>query len=71
MDLQHVDVGAEAGDGGVDGVEDVFPAQADTVYHLTVVGGDAADVGGAVVGRDAEVALGEDDDPVAGDVELL
>jgi hypothetical protein len=46
-------------------------SQADTVHHLTIVGGHAADIGGQVVGCDAKVALGEDDDAVAGDLELF
>jgi hypothetical protein len=71
VDLQDVNISAEPGDGGVDGVQDVFARQADSVYHLAVVGGDAADVGGGVVGRDTEVALGEDDDTIAGNFELF
>jgi hypothetical protein len=45
----------------------MLPAQPDLVHHLAVVARQGCDRGLASVGRDAEVAFGEDDDARAGD----
>jgi hypothetical protein len=37
MDLQHVDVGPESANAGVDGVEDVLSRKADLVHHYSIV----------------------------------
>ena len=71
MDLEHVDVGAEAFDALLDRVEDVLAAEADLVDHVAVIGGYAGDAQARVFLDDAEVAFGEENDFVARDVVLL
>lgn len=58
MDLQYVDVRAQTGDTGIDGVEDVLPREADAVDETAVVGTRGRDRGHAAFVVDAEVAFG-------------
>src|SRR4051812_32196788 len=61
VDLQHVDICAEAGDRGVDGIKDMLPAEPNTVYHLAIVDGHASNVGGTIIRCDTKITFGEDD----------
>ena len=71
MDLQHVDVGAQALDTGFDGVEDVLAGQADLVDHGAVVGAHLGDRRLRAVLLHAKVAFGEDDQLLARDAVLF
>lgn len=72
MDLQHIDIRAQPSDARVDRVEDVLPRQPDPVDpDGAVVGGGGRDGRGPAVLVDAEEALGQDDDALAGDGELF
>ena len=71
MDLQHVDIGTQSLDAGVDGIEDVLARETNTVHKAAVVvrgGGDGRHLAFIV---NTEEALGEDDNTVTGDVVLL
>lgn len=68
MDLQDIDVGAQALDGRVHGVEDVFPRKTTLVYGFTGVVGGVDDLRADVVFVDAKEAFCEDDDFGAGNV---
>lgn len=71
MDLQDIDVGTQPLDTGVDSVEDVLAREADAVDPGAVVGARGRDGGLVALVVDAEIALGQDDDAVAGDVVFL
>lgn len=71
VNLQHVDVGSQSLDTGVNGVEDVLAGQADPVDETTVVSTGSRNRREVALVIHTEVALGQDDNPVTGNRELL
>lgn len=71
MDLQHVDVCAQALDALLYRIEDVLPTETNLVDGLAVVRRGEGDVAAEIRFVDAEVAFGEEDDLLARDVVLL
>lgn len=71
MDLQHVDVCSQSLDTGINGVEDVFAGQANPVDEITVVNTGSRNGRKVTLVVHTEVALGEDDNSVTGNRELL
>ena len=67
MDLQHIDVRAQAVDAGIHRIEDVLPREADAVDEAAVVGARGRDRGHTAFVVNAEVAFGQDDDAGARD----
>lgn len=71
VDLQDVDIRAEALDALLDRVEDVLTAETNLVDHFAVVSGNRCDAEGWVLFIDAEVAFGEEHELVAWNTVLL
>lgn len=71
VDLQHIDIGTQSLNAGVDGIEDVLARQTNTVHKAAVVVGGGGDGRHLAFVVDTVEALGEDDNTVAGDVVLL
>lgn len=71
MDLEDIDVRAQSLDALLYCIEDVLAAQTDLVHILAFVRVRSVDREPDVVFVDAKVALREDDDLAAGDIELL
>lgn len=71
MDLQHIDVGAQALNASVHRVEDVLAGQAHAVDKFAVVACRCRNGRKPTPVIHAEVTLGQDDDAVARDVVLL
>lgn len=70
VDLQNIDVCAEALDALLDSVEDVFAAEADLVDHLAIIGGYRRNTERWILLVDAEIAFREENELVAGNVVL-
>ena len=71
VDLEDVDVGTQALDTGVDGVEDVLAGETDAVDEFAVVDSRGGDRGHLAFVVNTKEALGEEDNAVAGDVVFL
>jgi hypothetical protein len=71
VDLENVDVGAQALNAGVDGVENVLAGETDAVHELAIVDSRGGDRGHLAFVVDTEEALGQEDNAVAGDVVFL
>lgn len=70
MDLQDVDICPEPGNALVHRIKNVLPAQANLVDQLPVIEQAFLDRALVAIGRDAKVALGEDDHFVPGNLVL-
>ena len=71
MDLQHINVRAQALHARVHGIENVLARQPNLIHHVAVIRRYRRDGRLRAVRRDAEVAFREDHDAVARDVEFL
>lgn len=71
VNLEYIDVRAESLNASVHRVEDMLPRQTDAVDEGAVVACRRRDRREVALVVDAEEALGQDDDAVAGDVVLL
>lgn len=71
VDLQHIDVRAQPLNTGIDRIEDMLPGETDAVDEGAIIAGRGRDGREVAFVVDAEEALGQDDDAVAGDVVLL
>lgn len=71
VDLQHVDIGTQTLDTGVDGVENVLAGETHAVHEVTVVGPGGGNWGHFAFVVDTKEAFGQDDHAVAGDLVLL
>jgi len=71
MDLEKIDIGAQSLNAVINSIDDMLAGETDTVNERAVVLAREPDWGLLALVVDAEVALGEEDDAVAGDVVLL
>lgn len=71
VNLEHVDVRAKTLDAGVNGIEDMLARQTDAVDKSPFVARGLPDGWELALVVDAVEALGHDNHPVAGNVELL
>lgn len=67
MDLKHIDIRSQTLNTSVDSVEDVLARETDAVHKVAVVLARGRDGGKLALVVDAEEALGEDNDAIAGD----
>jgi hypothetical protein len=65
VDLEEVDIGSKSFDAGIDGIEDMFPAETDSINHGAIIDRALVQRELSPIMADTEIAFGQQRDVLA------